>query len=137
MCCYRRGNYPPPELLQAILCNALVENESMYSNESNPKNVCLADLSSSGSGKFKTSSDSKLKHIIDLNENWKTKHSTTTWVRRFKQWALHRKLNITDISQIPRDKLDERLQKFYAELVKQNSQEYKTESLKVMLASLS
>ena len=57
---------PPPELLQAILCNALVENESMYSNESNPKNVCLADLSSSSSGKFKTSSDSKLKHLIDL-----------------------------------------------------------------------
>ncbi|XP_065918766.1 uncharacterized protein KIAA1958-like [Dysidea avara] len=126
----------PPELPQAILCDAVVESERTYSDKSKPKNVRSADLSSSGSGKFKTSSDSELKHLIELNENCNTKHSTATWVRRFNQWALHRKLNITDISQIPRDKLDETLQKFYAELVKQNGQEYEPKSLKVMLASL-
>ena len=37
---------------------------------------------------------------------------------------------------IPRAELDGVLQKFYAELVKQNGEEYEPESLKVMIASL-
>jgi len=36
-----------------------------------------------------------------LNENLHTKHATATWVIRFNKWALHRKLNIDDIMQIP------------------------------------
>ena len=42
---------------------------------------------------------------------------------------------IDNITDIPRAKLDGVLQKFYAELEKENGQEYKPESLKVIIAS--
>ena len=45
-------------------------------------------------------------------------------------------MKIGDITDIPRAELDGVLQKFYAELVKQNGEEYEPESLKVMIASL-
>ena len=45
-------------------------------------------------------------------------------------------MQIDDIADIPRAELDRVLQKFYAELVKENAQKYEPESLKVMIASL-
>ena len=42
---------------------------------------------------------------------------------------------IDNITDIPRAELDGVLQKFYAELEKENGQEYKPESLKVIIAS--
>ena len=64
------------------------------------------------------------------------KCSTATWMRLFNKWTLHKRMQIEYITNIPRAQLDGVLQKFYAELVKENSQEYKPESLKVMIASL-
>lgn len=93
------------------------------------------------SSEFKTSSSSEfsneLQHLIDLNQNSNTKHSASTWLRRFNQWALHKQLKIDDITDIPRAELDGVLQKIYVELVKQGGKEYEPDSLKVMIASLS
>ena len=58
------------------------------------------------------------------------------WLRRFNHWALHKQMQINDITDIPRAEFDGVLQKFYAELVKENGQEYEPEFLKVMIASL-
>ena len=80
--------------------------------------------------------NSELQHLIELNQNPHTTNSATTWLRRFNKWALQKQLKIGDITDIPRAELDGVLQKFYAELVKQNGQEYEPESLKVMIASL-
>ena len=52
------------------VCTAKVET-----TRSQLKNVSSAD-SSSSSGNFEMSSDSELKHLIDLNENLHTKLST-------------------------------------------------------------
>ena len=93
-------------------------------------------LSASNSSEFKTASNSELQHLIELNQNPHTTDSTTTWLRRFNKWALQKQLKIGDITDIPKAELDGILQKFYAELVKQNGQEYEPESLKVMIASL-
>ena len=93
-------------------------------------------LSVSNSSEFKTASNSELQHLIELNQNPHTTNSTTTWLRRFNKWALQKQLKIGDITDIPKAELDGILQKFYAELMKQNGQEYEPESLKVMIASL-
>ena len=53
------------------------------------------------------------------------------WLRRFNQWAWHRQIEINDITDIPKSELDRVLQKFYAELVKENGQEYELECLKI------
>ena len=45
-------------------------------------------------------------------------------------------MKIGDITDIPRAELDGVLQKFFAELMKQNGEEYEPELLKVMIASL-
>ena len=90
----------------------------------------------SACSKFKTSSHSDVQHLIELNRNSHTTQSTITWLRRFNKWALERQMKIGDVTDIPRAELDGVLQKFYAELVKQNGQEYEPESLKVMIASL-
>ena len=85
-----------------------------------------------------TSTSNVLSLLIFINSH--TKHSTATWLKRFNQWALHRQIQIYDITDIPKAELDGVLQKFYAELVKENGQEYEptmSESLKAMIASLS
>ena len=96
----------------------------------------LSASSASNSLEFKMASNSELQHLIELNQNPHTTNSTTTWLRRFNKWALQKQLKIGDITDIPRAELDGVLQKFYAELVKQNGQDYEPESLKVMIASL-
>ena len=57
-------------------------------------------------------------------------------MRKFNQWALHKQIQINDITDIPKAELDGVLQKFYTELVKENGKEYEPECLKVMIASL-
>ena len=103
-----------------------------------PEEKAVLSISNTlSSSEFKTSSNSEIQYLIDLNQNFNTKHSTSTWLRRFNQWALHKKLKIDDITDIPKAELDGVLQKFYAELVKQDGKEYETDFLKVMIASLS
>ena len=42
----------------------------------------------------------------------------------------------TDLADVPKEKLDQVLQQFYAELVKIDGKEYEPESLKVMIAAI-
>ena len=87
------------------------------------------------SSEFRKTSETELKYLKDLNSNCNTTSSTQTWLRRYIKWATARGFP-TDFKLIPKAELDSILQQFYAELVKQNGDDYEPESLKVMIAAL-
>ena len=103
--------------------------------EENVRIACTDPDGPSTSSEFKETTEKELKYLQDLNNNSNTVLSTTNWVRRFNKWAAERGVP-TDMKLIAKADLDVILQRFYAELVKRNGENYEPESLKVMLTSL-
>ena len=66
--------------------------------------------------------------LIGKNTNPK---STKNWISKFAKWADDNQLE-TDLTEVPEDELDGILQRFYAEIRKNNGENYEPESLKVM-----
>ena len=61
-----------------------------------------------------------------------TKRTTQTWIRRFDAWRAERGIS-SPLHETPRENLNTILKRFYAEVVKENGDEYEPET---MLASL-
>ena len=84
---------------------------------------------------FVVATNTDLQRFLDNNKNRNTTKTTATWVNRFETWRNVRKLPHA-LEDIPESELDGILQRFFAELRKQDGGEYEPDSLRTMLASL-
>ena len=84
---------------------------------------------------FKQADDVYIQQLVDKNANKNTKRTTQTWIRRFDAWRAERGIS-NPLHEIPRENLNTILKRFYAEVVKENGDEYEPDCLKTMLASL-
>ena len=73
--------------------------------------------------------------FTDKNTNKNTKRATQTWIRRFNAWRAERGIS-NAFHEIPREDLYTILKRFFAEVVKENGDEYEPDCLKMMLACL-
>lgn len=76
-----------------------------------------------------------IEELKDKSENENTKKSTEYWKNVFKKWANERNYE-TNLEEYESDVLDQTLSQFYAELRKENEDDYEPDCLKVMQASL-
>ena len=67
--------------------------------------------------------------------NKNTKRMIQTSIRRFDAWRTERGIS-NPLHKTPRENLNTILKCFYAEVVKENGDEYRSDCLKTMLASL-
>lgn len=87
------------------------------------------------SASFAVATGADLQRFADKNKNRNTTKTTLTWANRFETWRTVRQLEYK-LEDIPRSELDGILQRFFAEVRKQDGREYEPESLRTMLASL-
>ena len=80
-------------------------------------------------------SSSVLSNNEGLATNKNTKRSTRTWVSVYKQWAETRNIN-TNMEMLNAVELDKILCRFFAEIRKQDGDDYEPDSLRVMQSSL-
>ena len=73
--------------------------------------------------------------LKEMSENENTKSSTEYSKNVFKKWATERNVNV-NLEEYGCEALDQMLSQFYAELRKENGDDYVPDSLKVMLAAL-
>ena len=97
----------------------------------------LAQLSETGEQAtvFKQADDVYIQQLVDKNANKNTKRTTQMWIRRFDAWRAERGISNL-LHDTPRENLNTILKCFYAEVVKENGDEYEPDCLKTMLASL-
>ena len=99
---------------------AEIENEAQHRKEPHPTfEAATGDLQ-----KFKEK---------NLNKN--TTKSTNTWVNRFETWRRWRELP-HKLEEIPKQNLNDTLERFFAEVQKFKGSEYEPDSLRTMLAAL-
>ena len=84
---------------------------------------------------FVVASNADLQRFLDKNKNRNMTKTTLTRVNRFETWQNVRNIRHA-LEDIPESELDGILQRFFAELRKQDGGEYEPESLRTMLASL-
>ena len=85
---------------------------------------------------FAIVTDADIEKLKDKNTNQNTAKTTTTWARRFQKWQEERGLSVQPSSQPEPAELDRTLQRYFAELRKEDGSEYEPDSLRTMLASL-
>ena len=76
-----------------------------------------------------------IQELKGKRENENTKKNTEYWKNIFKKWTNKRNLQ-PNLEDYQSDVLDRTLSQFYAELRKENGDDYEPDSLKVMQASL-
>ena len=107
------------------------QQASGTASESNPYGGGVAEMASGGH----SSSIVEIERLIGKNNNPNTAKSTKNWISKYAKWAADNQLE-TDLTEIPEDEVDGILQRFYAEIRKNNGENYEPESLKVMQALL-
>ena len=85
--------------------------------------------------RFVIASDDVINNLKTSSENKNTRKSTNLWVGIFKKWAALRNFE-ENLETYDVRELDNVLSKFYAEVRKENGDEYEPDSLKVMQASI-
>ena len=85
--------------------------------------------------RFVLASDDVINNLKTSSENKNTRKSTNLWVGIFKKWAALRNFE-ENLETYDVRELDNVLSKFYAEVRKENGDEYEPDSLKVMQASI-
>ena len=95
----------------------------------------ICSNTTTATSEFRTVGEEEIRKLVENNSNKNTIKSTASWLRRFKKWAQQRGLP-ADIADIAKENLDKVLQQFFAELVKEDGENYEPESLKVMFAAL-
>jgi len=85
--------------------------------------------------RFEIVDEKYIEELKDKSENENTKKSTEYWKNVFKKWANERNYE-TNLEEYESDVLDQTLSQFYAELRKENEDDYEPDCLKVMQASL-
>lgn len=85
--------------------------------------------------RFALADEEIIKNLKKASENENTRKSTGVWMNIFRKWASERnveeKLEIYEASE-----LDSTLCRFFAEIRKENGEDFEPDSLKVMLAAL-
>lgn len=76
-----------------------------------------------------------IEELKEMSENENTKKSTEYWKNVFKKWANERKQK-TNLEEYEYEALDKTLSQFYAEVRRDNGDDYEPDSLKVMQAAL-
>ena len=79
--------------------------------------------------------DEFIEELKEMSENENTKKSTEYWKNVFKKWATERNVK-ANLEEYECDALDQTLSQFYAELRKENGDDYEPDSLKVMQAAM-
>ena len=85
--------------------------------------------------RFVIASEDVINNLKTSSENKNTRKSTNLWVGIFKKWAALRNFE-ENLETYDVRELDNVLSKFYAEVRKENGDEYEPDSLKVMQASI-
>ena len=85
--------------------------------------------------RFEKVDDEFIEELKEMSENENTKKSTEYWKNVFKKWATERNVN-ANLEEYECDALDQTLSQFYAELRKENGDDYEPDSLKVMQAAM-
>ena len=85
--------------------------------------------------RFEQVDDEVIEELKEKSENENTKKSTEHWKNVFVKWANERKQK-QNLEDYEIEALDNALSQFYAELRKENGDDYEPESLKVMQAAL-
>jgi uncharacterized protein YjiS (DUF1127 family) len=75
------------------------------------------------SARFPEIEATDLLKMRENNQNKNTQRSTNTWVKVFDLWRAERS-EVRKLEEIPEDELDDILCRFYAEIRKQNGDEY-------------
>ena len=81
--------------------------------------------------RFNLLSPEAIRALADSADNENTKRSTGNWMKIFRQWATVRCIS-DSIEVMDAQRLDKILSQFYAEVKKQNGQDYEPDSLRVM-----
>jgi len=84
---------------------------------------------------FEIVDEEYIEELKDKHEDENTKKSTGYWKNVFKKWANERNFQ-ANLEEHESDVLDETLSQFYAELRKENGDDYEPDCLKVIQASL-
>ena len=84
--------------------------------------------------RFQKVDEEYIEELKDKSENENTKKSTEYWKNVFKMWANERDVQ-ANLEEYEGD-VDQTLSQFYAELRKENGDDYEPDCLKVMQASL-
>jgi len=113
------------------------ELENFFSFEETSENDELLQETSENdeNSRFKNLSNEEVMSLKKKSVNDNTAKTTTTWYNTYKSWAKERKER-EDIENLPPEHLNLILERFYAELCKQDRSDYEPESLAVMQASL-
>ena len=85
--------------------------------------------------RFETVDEKYIEELKDKSENENTRKNTEYWKNVFKKWANERNFQ-ANLEDYESDVLDRTLPRFYAELRKENGDDYKPDCLKVMQALL-
>jgi len=85
--------------------------------------------------RFNLLSPEAIRALADSADNENTKRSTGNWMKIFSQWATVRCIS-ESIEVMDAQRLDKVLSQFYAEVKKQNGQDYEPDSLRVMQSSI-
>ena len=85
---------------------------------------------------FVSVSDTDIERLKEKNSNKNTTRSTNTWAKRFQKWQEERGLQVGPSTGTEPGELDRILQRFFAEIRKEDGTEYEPDSLRTMLASL-
>ena len=79
--------------------------------------------------RFETADDEFIEELKQMSENENNKKRTECWKNVFVKWANERKQE-TNLEEYGCETLDKTLSKFYAELRKENGEDYEPDSLK-------
>ena len=87
------------------------------------------------SKRFSILDDGDVSALEKNSKNDNTTRSTATWLKTFNSWAESRNI-VPELSLFAPDELNDILRRFYAEVRKENGDDYEPDSLRVMQAAL-
>ena len=96
---------------------------------------CCRKFSVTMASRFEIVDKKYIEELKDKSENENTRKSTEYWKNVFKKWANERTFQ-ANLEDYESDVLYQTLSQFYAELRKENGDDYEPDCLKVMQASL-
>lgn len=86
--------------------------------------------------RFPEVSTENIEELRSLAHNKNTSRSTKQWMNVFKSWCSARRIQNVNIETMAPEKLDKLLERFYAEVKKQDGGDYEPESLKIMQCAI-
>ena len=107
----------------------------LLSNSLCYREVVAKKFSVTMTSRFEIADEEYIEELKDKRENQNTKKSTEYWKNVFKKWANERNFQ-ANLEEYKSDVLDQTLSQFYAELRKENGDDYEPDCLKVIQASL-